>query len=64
MFKPFELAGADEIVPALLQQGIEHLVAHPCHIFRACLAKGYIPKAWRQVKVMFIHKPGKANYQG
>jgi hypothetical protein len=46
----------DEIVPAQLQQGIEHLAVHLCWLFRACLAKGYIPKAWRQVKVTFIHK--------
>jgi hypothetical protein len=62
MFKPFKLARTDGIVPALLQQGIEHLVAHLCHVFSACLAKEYIPKAWRQVKVTFIPKPGKANY--
>jgi hypothetical protein len=61
-FKPFKSAGTDGIVPALLQQGVEHLTTHLCHIFRACLARGYIPKAWRQIKGMFIPKPGKANY--
>jgi hypothetical protein len=30
--------------------------------FRAYIARGYIPKAWRQVKVTFIPKPRKANY--
>ena len=29
----------------------EHLAAYLCYTFRACLARGYIPKAWRQVKV-------------
>lgn len=47
---------------ALLQQGIEHLAAHLCCIFRACLERGYIPKAWRQVRVTFISKPRKTNY--
>jgi hypothetical protein len=61
-FKLLKSAGTDEIVPALLQQGGEHLTTHLCHIFRDCLAKGYIPKAWRQVKVTFIPKTGKANY--
>ena len=61
-FKPFKLLGADEIVPAQLQQGIEHLASHLCYLFRACLAKGYIPIACRQVKVTFIPKPRKANY--
>jgi hypothetical protein len=61
-FKPFKLAGTDELVPALLQQGVEYLTTHLCKIFRACLARGYIPIAWRQVKVTFIPKPGKASY--
>jgi hypothetical protein len=61
-FKPFKSAGTDGIVPALLQQRVEHLTTHLCRIFRACLARGYIPKAWRQVKVTFIPKPGKAKY--
>jgi hypothetical protein len=39
-FKSFKLAGTDGIVPALLQQGVEHLTTHLCHIFRACLARG------------------------
>jgi hypothetical protein len=61
-FKPFKSAGTDGIVPALLQQGVQHLKTYLCRIFRACLARGCIPKAWRQVKVTFIPKPRKANY--
>jgi len=62
MLKQFTYAGNDKIVPALLQQGIEHLTAHLCHIFRACLAGRYIPKAWRWVKLMFITQPTMVNY--
>jgi hypothetical protein len=36
-------------------------MTHLCCIFRACLARGFIPKAWRQLTVTFIPKPGKAN---
>jgi hypothetical protein len=61
-FKPFKSAGTDETVPTLLQQGVDYLMTHLGRIFRACLARGYIPIAWRQVKVTFIPKPGKANY--
>jgi hypothetical protein len=61
-FKPFKSAGTDGILLALLQQGVKHLMTHLCHFFSACLARGYIPKAWKQVKVTFISKPGKANY--
>jgi hypothetical protein len=60
--KPFKAAGTDEIVPALLQQGEERIAPHLCRIYRACLAYGFIPIAWRQVKVTFIPKPGKLDY--
>jgi hypothetical protein len=59
-FKPFKSAGADEIVPALLQQVAEHVVPHLCHL--VCMVYGDIATAWRQVKVTFIPKPGKFNY--
>jgi hypothetical protein len=61
-FKPFKSAGTDEIVPTLLQQGVEYLSPHLCRIFRACLAYGYIARAWRQVRVTFIPKSGKPDY--
>jgi hypothetical protein len=54
-FKPFKSAGRDGTVPA-------RLVPHLCHIFRACMAYGFILTAWRQVKVTFILKPGKLDY--
>jgi hypothetical protein len=52
----------DKIVPALLQHGIKNLISHLYNIFRACLAYGYTPRAWRQVKVVFLSKPGKTSY--
>jgi hypothetical protein len=58
-FKPYKSVGTDGIVPALLQQGEEYLVPHLCRIFRACVAYGFIPLAWKQVKVIFIPKPRK-----
>jgi hypothetical protein len=61
-FKPFKSAGTDGIVVLHLQQGAEHVVPHLCHIFRACMAFGFIPTAWRQVKLTFIPKPGKLDY--
>jgi hypothetical protein len=62
MFKPFKSAGTDGIVSALLRQGTELLVPHLCRIFRACLVHGFIPTAWRQVKVTFIPNTGKLDY--
>jgi hypothetical protein len=40
----------------------DYSTTHLCRIFIACLTRGFIPIAWRQVKVTFIPKPGKANY--
>jgi len=34
----------------------------PCHDFSACLATGYVPAIWRQVKVVFIPKPSRVSY--
>ena len=50
------------LLPALQQQGIQHLLARLCHIFTACLASGYIHKSWRQVKVTLIPLAREANY--
>jgi hypothetical protein len=61
-FKPFKSVGTDGILLALLQQGAEHVVPYLCRIFRACMAYGFIPMAWRQVKVTFIPKPVKLDY--
>jgi hypothetical protein len=30
--------------------------------FYACLANGYVPAMWHQVKVVFIPKPGRNSY--
>jgi hypothetical protein len=60
--KPFKASGTDEIVPALLQQGEELIVPHLCRIYRACLTYGFIPTAWRLVRVTFIPKSGKLDY--
>jgi ribonuclease HI len=32
-------------------------------IYVSCLALGYIPKKWREVKVTFIPKPGRVDYE-
>jgi hypothetical protein len=60
--KLFKSAGTYGIIHSLLQQGVEHIVPHLCHIFRASMACGFIPTSWRQVRVTFIPKPGKLDY--
>jgi hypothetical protein len=59
--KPFKSVGTDGTVLELLQQEAEHIGA-TCRIFSACMAYGFIPTAWREVKVTFIPKPGKLDY--
>jgi hypothetical protein len=56
--------GMDGIFPALLQVGREVLISYPLKIFCACLATGYVPAIWRQVKAVFIPKPGRDSYGG
>lgn len=62
-FAPFKSAGEDGIFPALLQRGLDLLIATLCKIFRACLALGHIPVPWQTAKVVFIPKPGRSSYQ-
>ncbi|XP_047990715.1 uncharacterized protein LOC125229817 [Leguminivora glycinivorella] len=61
-FDSFKSPGKDEIFPALLKWGGEALTIKLTNILRACLAHTYVPKQWREVKVIFIPKPGKSDY--
>lgn len=61
-FLPYKSAGPDGIFPKLLQEGLEPLGAQLIRIFRVSYVLGYIPKAWREVKVVFIPKPGRPTY--
>ena len=49
---PYRSPGLDGIFPALLQEGRRVVVPNLVRIFCACLATGYIPATWRQVKVV------------
>ena len=63
-FAPYKSPGMDGIFPALLQEGREVLIPYLVRIFRACLATGYVPAMWCQVKVVFIPKHGRNSYCG
>ena len=63
-FAPYKSPGMDAIFPALLQEGREVLIPYLIRIFRACLATGYVPTVWCQVKVVFIPKLGRNSYCG
>jgi len=63
-FTPYKSPGVDGIFPALLQKGREVFIPYLVRIFHACLATGYVPAIWRQVKIVFIPKPGRNTYSG
>ena len=57
-FAPYKSPGMDGVFPALLQEGWRIAVPYLVKIFHACLATGYVPAIWHQVKVVFVPKPG------
>ncbi|CAF4919851.1 unnamed protein product [Pieris macdunnoughi] len=61
-FLPFKAAGLDGIFPGLLRWSGNLIVDYLVSVFRACIAHRYIPLKWREVKILFIPKPGKEDY--
>lgn len=61
-FDDFKSPGPDGIYPVMLKRGGIKLMKVLKRIFTACLAHGYIPRLWREVKVVFVPKPGKDDY--
>lgn len=59
---PFKTAGGDGIFPALLQKGMEFITPVLHALFTASIELNYIPKTWRDTKVVFIPKAGKSAY--
>jgi hypothetical protein len=61
-FSSHKIPGMDGLFLALLQQGWRIVTLYLVKIFCVCLAMGYVPAIWRQVKVEFIPKPGRNSY--
>lgn len=62
-FSPYKSPGPDGVFPALLQEGVNQIIESLHVIFTACLTLGFIPSKWRNVKVTFIPKPGRNDYE-
>jgi hypothetical protein len=60
--QPYKSPGTDKIYPIMLQKSKDIIAENIYNILRACIAYGYIPKAWRESKAIFIPKPGKETY--
>lgn len=58
-FNPFKSPGRDGIYPAFLQKSGGLFTSCLSNMFKASLTLGYIPKSWRQVRVVFIPKANK-----
>jgi hypothetical protein len=61
-FASYKIPGVDGIFPALLHEGQKVVISYLVRIFRACLATVYVTAVWRQIKVVFILKPGRNSY--
>ncbi|KAI0260789.1 hypothetical protein BGY98DRAFT_929580, partial [Russula aff. rugulosa BPL654] len=59
-FEPYKSPGPDGVFPALIQKVMASIMPVIVEIFKASLYFGYIPKLWREVKVVFIQKAGRA----
>jgi ribonuclease HI len=62
MFGPDKAAGQDAIKPVILQNLPDNIINRMTILYRACLAMGYTPLAWRLSRAVFIPKPGKDDY--
>jgi hypothetical protein len=58
-FKPHKSPGPHKIFPVLLQRGLKTLLPTLVLSFRTSYAQEYLPKAWREVKVVYIPKAGE-----
>jgi hypothetical protein len=55
-FRPFKKAGTDETVPSLLQQEIDHIAAHLCHLV---WHESICPKLGDRLRWHFSLNPGR-----
>jgi hypothetical protein len=59
---PSKSPAVDDIILALLQEGLEDIIGLVMKIFRACIALGYVPLSCRVVRAVFIPKLGHMSY--
>ena len=61
-FGPYKAAGADELKPIVLQKLPINMLDRIIDLYQNCIKLHYTPKAWREMKVIFIPKVGKKDY--
>ena len=61
-FAPYKSPGPDNIPPCVWQHLGPLAIKRLTKIIKACLLLGVVPDEWLLVRVIFIPKPGKDNY--
>ena len=61
-FGSYKTAGPDNVFPAMLKEAPTIVIKLLCIIYISILKNSYLPKAWCNVNVIFIPKPGKNSY--
>ena len=59
----YKAPGPDGIQPTVLQNLPKNALTELIWIYRKSLQQGQVPKAWREMKLVFIPKPGKKAYE-
>ena len=62
MFKPNKAPGPDGLKPLVFRYLPHNAIEVLTLIFKASISFGHTPKLWRETKVIFLPKPGKATY--
>ena len=55
--------GTDEVPPLILKNLPDKVIQYITTLFKVCILLGYTPTKWKECKLVFIPKPGKASYQ-
>ena len=61
-FQPMKAAGPDDLKSVVLQHIGDEGLAKITNFFKRSMMSSFIPKRWRQIKVVFIPKMGKDDY--
>ncbi len=62
-FEKYKSPGLDGIYPVFVQKELDLVMPHMMQLYRSVITLGYIPRCWRDSRVVFIAKPGRPSYQ-
>ena len=62
-FNPRKAPGPDQIRPIVFKYLPKNFVEYLSALYQSCVALHYTPLLWRESRVIFLPKPGKASYR-